>query len=182
MTAAHKTLPLPSYARVTNLRNGRSVVVRINDRGPFVDNRLIDLSYAAATKLDIIREGTGLVEVRVLQPGEADLPPTQVAVRPPEPAPAAAAFIPAAQAAATPAAEPRMFLQVGAFASRDNANTLAERLAGALGTAIRINPTLQGERTLYRVRIGPIPTVEEVDLLSARVAGLGLDEPQVVVE
>ena len=69
MTAAHKTLPLPTYARVTNLKNGRSVVVRINDRGPFVANRLIDLSYTAAAKLDMLREGTALVEVRALTPG-----------------------------------------------------------------------------------------------------------------
>ena len=68
MTAAHKTLPLPCYARVTNLRNGKSIVVRINDRGPFVANRLIDLSYTAAAKLDMIREGTTLVEVARAQP------------------------------------------------------------------------------------------------------------------
>src|SRR4029077_902045 len=72
MTAAHKTLPLPTYARVTNVQNGRSVVVRINDRGPFVANRLIDLSYTAAAKLDMLREGTTLVEVRALTPGVPD--------------------------------------------------------------------------------------------------------------
>jgi rare lipoprotein A len=68
MTAAHKTLPLPCYARVTNLSNGRSAVVRINDRGPFVDNRIIDLSYSAARKLDMIRNGTAFVQVEVLTP------------------------------------------------------------------------------------------------------------------
>jgi rare lipoprotein A len=68
MTAAHKTLPLPCYARVTNLSNGRSVVVRINDRGPFVANRIIDLSYSAATRLDMIRNGTAFVQVEVLTP------------------------------------------------------------------------------------------------------------------
>ena len=72
-TAAHKSLPLPSFARVTNLENGRSVVVRVNDRGPFHDGRVVDLSYAAAVKLDIHRRGTGRVEVRALQPGE--IPP-----------------------------------------------------------------------------------------------------------
>jgi rare lipoprotein A len=72
MTAAHKTLPLPCYARVTNLRNGKSVVVRINDRGPFVANRLIDLSYSAASKLDMVRDGTTLVEVKALTPGVPD--------------------------------------------------------------------------------------------------------------
>jgi rare lipoprotein A len=68
MTAAHKTLPLPAYVRVTNLQNGRSCVVRVNDRGPFVGNRIIDLSYTAAAKLDMLREGTAMVEVRSLQP------------------------------------------------------------------------------------------------------------------
>jgi rare lipoprotein A len=66
MTAAHKTLPLPAYVRVTNLQNGRSVVVRVNDRGPFVGNRIIDLSYTAAAKLDMLRNGTAMVEVRSL--------------------------------------------------------------------------------------------------------------------
>ena len=66
MTAAHKTLPLPSYVQVRNLRNGRSVVVRVNDRGPFVDNRIIDLSYAAAMKLDMVTDGTSLVEVTAI--------------------------------------------------------------------------------------------------------------------
>src|SRR6516162_3760878 len=93
ITAAHKTLPLPCYARVTNLRNGRSVVVRINDRGPFVANRLIALSYTAAARLDMLREGTTLVEVRTLAPGAPDtstrtastvsLPPPVVSTPPP---------------------------------------------------------------------------------------------------
>jgi rare lipoprotein A len=73
MTAAHKTLPIPCYARITNLANGRSVVVRINDRGPFVDNRIVDLSYAAATRLDIVRTGTAFVELRTVGPGETTI-------------------------------------------------------------------------------------------------------------
>jgi rare lipoprotein A len=70
MTAAHKTLPLPAYVRVTNLENGRSVVLRVNDRGPFVGNRIIDLSYTAAAKLDMLRNGTAMVEVRAVQPSD----------------------------------------------------------------------------------------------------------------
>jgi rare lipoprotein A len=73
MTAAHKTLPLPAYVRVTNLQNGRSCVVRVNDRGPFVGNRIIDLSYTAAAKLDMLRDGTAMVEVRTLQPFDPGL-------------------------------------------------------------------------------------------------------------
>jgi len=81
MTAAHKTLPLPTYVRVTNLKNGRSVVVKVNDRGPFHDNRLIDLSYTAAKKLGIVATGTGLVEVRAITPGEPEQPPVRMASR-----------------------------------------------------------------------------------------------------
>jgi rare lipoprotein A len=185
MTAAHKTLPLPTYARVTNLRNGRSVVVRINDRGPFVDNRIIDLSYVAAKKLDIIAEGTGLVEVRVVNPG-GEAPVTRMAGNGTEPVPApgprVAGFIPAARAAPAATGDPRMYLQVGAFADRGNANSLARRLADRLGTDIRIHPTPSGAHTLYRVRIGPLGSVADVDRLSARVAALGLEPPHVVVE
>jgi rare lipoprotein A len=74
MTAAHRTLPLPAYVRVTNLQNGRSIVVRVNDRGPFVGNRIIDLSYTAALKLDMLRNGTAMVEVRTLEPVSANTP------------------------------------------------------------------------------------------------------------
>ncbi|TDK24426.1 septal ring lytic transglycosylase RlpA family protein [Luteimonas aestuarii] len=112
-TAAHKSLPLPSFARVTNLDNGRSVVVRVNDRGPFHEGRVIDLSYAAAVKLDIHRQGTGRVEVRGLTPGQAQ--PTLQAAAPsssgldglvqalPAPPPVAVTPLAAAPAAATPA-------------------------------------------------------------------------------
>ncbi len=109
-TAAHKTLPLPSFARVTNLDNGRSVVVRVNDRGPFHEGRVIDLSYAAAVKLDIVSKGTGRVEVRALTPGE-DAAPVLAAAPPTVPAPPSAmdrlvASIPDTPAAATVAAAP----------------------------------------------------------------------------
>lgn len=101
-SAAHKTLPLPSFARVTNLDNGKSVVVRVNDRGPFHDGRVIDLSYAAAVKLGIVARGTGRVEVRALVPGEDD--GTRYAARPAAvPAPAQVAAAPAQTAPATPA-------------------------------------------------------------------------------
>lgn len=98
-TAAHKSLPLPSFARVTNLENGRSVVVRVNDRGPFHEGRVIDLSYAAAVKLDIHRRGTGRVEVRALVPGQAQ-PPQLLAAASPSTMPAAVpAAIPATSSA-----------------------------------------------------------------------------------
>jgi len=112
MTAAHKTLPLPSYVSVTNLKNGRRVVVRVNDRGPFHPNRIIDLSYAAARKLGIAGHGTALVEVRALEPGRPAA--QQATATPPAPRPAGAQY--------------RLFLQVGAFVSRHNAEQLQARL------------------------------------------------------
>ena len=104
-TAAHKSLPLPSFARVTNLDNGRSVVVRVNDRGPFHEGRVIDLSYAAAVKLDIHRRGTGRVEVRALRPGEPGTPPATLTASASPPTPAltqAAGPAPARAAAQAP--------------------------------------------------------------------------------
>ena len=150
MTAAHKTLPLPCYARVTNLKNGRSIVVRINDRGPFVANRLIDLSYTAAAKLDMLNEGTTLVEVRALTVQEPD-DLTRSAQAPP----------------------PALYVQVGAFADQNNAQRVLERLhTGGLSSAFIVAPP-DGNPPLYRVRLGPISTVPEFDQLAARLKGLG---------
>jgi rare lipoprotein A len=149
MTAAHRTLPLPAYARVTNLRNGRSVVVRINDRGPFKANRIIDLSYAAALKLDMVRDGTTLVEVRALEP---DGPP------PP----------------AAPPAE--LYAQAGAFAVADNAARLRDRLqAAGVGSVFLKNDSVGGH-PLFRVRIGPIDSVASYDALVARLHSLDVVE------
>jgi rare lipoprotein A len=153
MTAAHKTLPLPTYARVTNLKNGRSVVVRINDRGPFVANRIIDLSYTAAARLDMLREGTTLVEVRALTPGVAE-PPTRVAEVPP----------------------PALYVQAGAFADPDNAQRLVARLqAAGLSSAFVLSP-LVGHSHLFRVRLGPVSSVAEFDQLAASLAALGIPD------
>jgi rare lipoprotein A len=160
MTAAHKTLPLPSYARVTNLRNGRSIVVRINDRGPFVANRLIDLSYTAAAKLDMLREGTTLVEVRALTPGVPDV---------------------LTRSAAAPAAT--LYLQAGAFADAQNAQHLLTRLQSAGLAGAFIASPLQGRASaLYRVRLGPIGSVAEFDALSARLAELGIHDARLATD
>lgn len=143
LTAAHRTLPLPTYARVTNLENGRSTVVKVNDRGPFVDDRVIDLSYAAATRLGVIESGTARVRVRALTPGTStgDGPET-----------GGAPSAPGAEAAAGP-----VFVQVGAFARFANAQEMRARVQGADIRAVRVEraQTPGGER-LYRVRIGPL--------------------------
>ena len=151
MTAAHKTLPLPAYARVTNLRNGRSVVVRINDRGPFVANRIIDLSYTAAAKLDMLREGTTLVEVRALTPAAPDTL-TRTAELP----------------------TPELYLQAGAFADEGNAQRLLTRLRAAGVVGASVLPPVATQSRLYRVRVGPIASVAQFDELYARLGALGI--------
>ena len=161
MTAAHKTLPLPSYVRVTNLKNGRSVVVRVNDRGPFHQNRLIDLSYVAAKKLDIIRSGTGLVEVVAVQPGA---PQTTVADRKPD---------------ATD--DMQLYLQVGAFVSRHNAEQLRDRLHRQF-TRLTVRSDYSPDRKLYRVRIGPLDDVAEADRLAASLTQQGFSTPHIVID
>jgi rare lipoprotein A len=106
MTAAHRTLPLPAYVRVTNLQNGRSIVVRLNDRGPFVGNRIIDLSYTAASKLDMLRNGTAMVEVRSIEPGSQSASPAAPLAAPLAPPVTAQAPAPVAPQAPVPVAAP----------------------------------------------------------------------------
>jgi len=151
MTAAHKTLPLPTYARVTNLRNGRSVVVKINDRGPFVGNRLIDLSYTAASKLDMLHDGTAFVEVRALVPGGSADVLTRSSETPP----------------------PTLYVQVGAFADSNNAQRTIERLRAAGLANSFIAPPSNDKQPLYKVRVGPIPDVAAFDHLSAKLTSIG---------
>ena len=177
MTAANKVVPLPCYARITNLQNGRSVVVKINDRGPFVDNRLIDLSYAAASKLDMLGKGTALVDVQAVMPGESLAPVTTATAAPPAPVPATVI----ASVQGRPAATPQLFLQVGAYAERNNADAAVQKLTAAGVTPAFIMPVADGARTLYKVRIGPVPDVAGVDALGARLAALGYPDAEIIL-
>jgi len=182
MTAAHKTLPLPAFVRVTNLQNGRSVVVRVNDRGPFVDNRIIDLSYTAAAKLDMLRDGTAMVEVRAIGP---TVPPADSAILASEPVAhliaAAAAAEPAPPAAAlAPAPEPphdaTLFVQAGAFADPANAERLAAKLRGGGYGGVFVRDDWIAGRKMYRVRIGPVPNVPEFDRIVNALARVGVSD------
>ena len=163
MTAAHKTLPLPTYARVTNLQNGRSVIVKINDRGPFHPNRIIDLSYVAAAKLGILGNGTGLVEVEAINPSEPETP--MMATR---------------EAAIHQSAG--LFLQVGAFRNRDNAKRLSSKLQHARLGDIHITEASSTGGPIYRVRIGPLDSVDEADRISSNLVSQGYTSPQVVID
>ena len=186
MTAAHKTLPLPSYVRVRNLENGRSVIVRVNDRGPFLHNRVIDLSYAGAAKLGILGTGTGLVEVEAVSPDEPDTQVAKVETYGLQViSPAAAEELPQSQATAV---APKLYLQVGAFSQRDNATSLRDRLEREALRPIFIQPATGPDPSkpdappIYRVRIGPLSNVEEGDRLMERVTQLGVSGAQIVVE
>jgi rare lipoprotein A len=168
MSAAHPTLPLPSYARVTNLANGQSVIVRVNDRGPFLSNRLIDLSYAAAYRLGYVGNGSAMVEVELLIPGQpmtASAPPQAAPGRtPPEPAQPVASNPPRTSPNAVANANTNpltteveasgVYLQLGAFASRENADVFRDRVAAQL-TWLAGSLRIESSDGLHRVRAGP---------------------------
>lgn len=164
MTAAHTTLPLPSYVRVTNLANGKSVVVRVNDRGPFIDSRLIDLSYTAAYKLGTLSGGSAMVEVELIIPGAA--PPATTA--PAVPVSPAATPEPSPQVAVATSAG-SSYLQLAAFGSRENADAYASRLASELPwLAPQIHVyTSDG---LFRVHAGPFASAAEAREAAGRMA------------
>ncbi|EXJ17233.1 septal ring lytic transglycosylase RlpA family protein [Imhoffiella purpurea] len=181
MTAAHKTLPLPTYARVTNMENGRSVVIRINDRGPFHGSRIIDLSYTAAVKLGVVKKGTAMVEVRAIDPRRPASDPgpflAEQTPRSPRPAQRAATTL-AAHATRTQRTRP-MYLQIGAFGQLENAEKLRLRLGSQLGAEqVRVIDPQPEETPLYRVRIGPLASEQDADRVTRRLASLGLERPR----
>ncbi len=157
-TAAHKTLPIPTVVRVTNLENGRSVRVRVNDRGPFHDNRIIDLSWAAARKLGMTQKGTALVRVEALFPDDDRLPEK-------------------------PAGTDHFWLQVGAFSLKHNARALQKRLADAGMRKTRLQKAkLSSGQSVYRLQLGPLRTVDEADRFTRRLLDMGLEPPHIVTE
>ncbi len=202
MTAAHKQLPLPTYVQVRNLDNGRTATVKINDRGPFKDNRVIDLSYAAALKLGVVAKGTAFVEIRALDAkGElsgaparevaATVQPGPAVTRPlPErakPAPAVIAGVPVPLKPVTPATSPApqpasvtaqsgMYLQVGAYAERRNAEKVSEQLARVVTSGVEIREIKSNNKVFYRVQIGPLPSTEVADQVVAALAKLGITQ------
>ena len=149
-TAAHKSLPLPTYAEVTNLDNGRKMIVKINDRGPFHDDRIIDLSYAAAIKLGVDKTGTARIDVRAIDVKT----PRQASVK----------------------VADGTFLQVGAFSKRKN----AEELAGKMMAAQLKPVSVQKSRGLYKVWIGPYASEAEIEDSMRRVVELGYECPHKV--
>ncbi len=161
MTAAHRRLPLPCYVRVRNLENGRSVVVRVNDRGPFYGNRIIDLSYAAASKLGMLGRGTALVEIRAIDSRRPVAPTrrTDTAAR----------------------HSPRIYVQVGAFDDPDNAQRMATRLQKELRRTIHIQPADSPRGHVLRVQIGPLASVEIADQLVDTLEQMDIHDAQLLL-
>jgi rare lipoprotein A len=152
-SAAHKTLPIPCYARVTNLDNGKSIVVRVNDRGPFHSDRLIDLSYGAAVKLGYMEQGTARVEVEVLDIAGVD------------------------DRRGTVSGDYR-FLQLGAFGSEGSAQQLQGELQALLASPVFISEVQSGESLLYRVRIGPLAGRDELEAVQQQLQKGGYNSGQ----
>lgn len=159
MTAAHKTLPIPSYAEVTNLKNNKTVVVRINDRGPYVGNRLLDLSYAAAKKLGIQGSGTGKVEIKAITPLQA-LPQIQKTAE---------------------SQNKDVFFEVGSFGSQSKAMKLQGKIAANNLPAPTILASRHKKRTQYKVQMGPIRSTETAESLTYHLAKIGIKDPQIVI-
>jgi rare lipoprotein A len=182
MTAAHKTLPIPTWVEVTNLENGKSVVVKVNDRGPFVDGRIIDLSYRAAQDLDMIRHGTARVQVRALVDPSA-APSTITAAATPERN--GFSIISEAQADTLDPEDLRgeqLFIQVGAFGDSDNAVKLVARLrrGGFANSFIVSSAEARGQ--IHRVRVGPLGSAAEFDRVTDDLRALGLSDVRLVAQ
>lgn len=173
MTAAHKTLPLPAYVQVTNLSNGRSIVVRVNDRGPFKEGRIIDLSYSAAVKLDMLRAGTALVEVRALTPGDSPLQANTQTGAP---------ISTQTNSQTSPVNNAGLYVQAGAFSEQANADRLAAQLRSRGHDGAFVREDRVDGRSLFRVRIGPIPSVASFDQVIAQLKALGIGDARLALD
>ncbi len=147
MTAAHKTLPLPTYVKVTNLNSGATAVVKVNDRGPFVGKRIIDLSYAAAKKLDIVQDGTGPVRVEAISTASAP-------------------------SVSTGGGNQVFYLQAGSFRSKSNAENLRRELKSHGIKSIRVKTGFTGGAKLYRVQIGPLQNSQDAEAIISKLSGV----------
>lgn len=202
MTAAHKRLPLPTYVEVTNLENKKKVIVRVNDRGPFVDNRIIDLSYAAAMKLDITESGTAVVEVRAIDVNNFEASPVEDAApqiekvdlspEPIVPVQSVEKHVSPRRAIKplAPAESPihsqqerrvgtQFFVQVGSFQKMNNAEALESRLSSSYPDNVQIIPVRIAGIQFYRVYVGPVDSAAKADILVSRLRVLGIQETDI---
>lgn len=164
MTAAHKNLPLPTYVEVRNLNNGRKIIVKVNDRGPFHPGRIIDLSYAAAHKLGITGTGTAPVEIRAINTSALDLNTASV-------------VLPDATGDSG-----EIHVQVAAMSTEDAAENVASELRDKRFNSVRVNVVENQGKKLYRVRIGPIPNVDLAHQVLKNLNDIGLNTARVTVD
>jgi len=154
MTAAHKTLPLPTYVKVTNLDNNKQITVKVNDRGPFHEGRIIDLSYAAAIKLGIDKKGTGNVQIVAITPEGTVSDPQQIT-------------------------NSSVFVQVGAYRDQENAENIQLKLSKAEISSDIKPVTINARKQLYRVRVGPFREKNEANQIVKSLHEMGLEEARV---
>ena len=164
MTAAHPTAPLPSFARVTHPRTGKTVIVRINDRGPFHAGRIVDLSYAAAHRIGIAQGGSGEVELELLVPPFAAVAASAIAPRRPEPPAPVIAQEQTPLSATLQPGQREYFVQLGAFGNFANAQVFQQHM----GTELNVLPRIQQVDSLFRVRLGPYATRDDAVLARDR--------------
>ena len=164
MTAAHPTAPLPSFARVTHPRTGKTVIVRINDRGPFHAGRIVDLSYAAAHRIGIAQGGSGDVELELLVPPFAAVAASAIAPRRPEPPAPVIAQEQTPLSATFQPGQREYFVQLGAFGNFANAQVFQQHM----GTELNVLPRIQQVDSLFRVRLGPYATRDDAVLARDR--------------
>jgi len=163
MTAAHKLLPLPTYVEIENLTNGKIIVVRVNDRGPFHGNRIIDLSYAAASKIGMLKKGTALVRVKAIDPNEAtyigEIKPLKDRIE-------------------SEAYDKLMFIQLGAFQNPMNALNLQE----AVRSKLNIHVFIESQDQKHRVKIGPIKSVTKKNKIVQSLIRMGIENTKILYQ
>ncbi|MCU7834497.1 MAG: septal ring lytic transglycosylase RlpA family protein [gamma proteobacterium symbiont of Taylorina sp.] len=180
MTAAHKTLPLPTYVKVTNLKNNRQVILKVNDRGPFHEGRIIDLSHTAAIKLGVKGTGTGWVEVEAIDTNSV-ISPSKMTTR-------TVSKISEVSGSQSPVPvtlqnKADLYLQIGAFINVKNAYNLRDRLSSAIVAGkVHVSERLINEQKIYRVRIGPVTSTEQAEKLSKTLADKGFQKSQIIIE
>ncbi len=170
MTAAHKSLPIPTYVKVTNLSNGRQVIVRVNDRGPFHQGRIIDLSYAAASKLGVLRNGTAHVEVEAINPVTWN---ASKMVTAPAQKPFASSATQTASASGQNTLAAGRYLQVGAYSAETSARNVANQLGADFNQSAHVASLERASGRLYRVMLGPVVGQYEIDNMLEKLTQRG---------
>ena len=166
MTAAHKTLPIPVYVKVKNVTNGKTAIVLVNDRGPFAHDRIIDLSFAAAKKLDVVGPGTAKVEIVALNSSRK----------------VSRSTVKATPLKTSAQEQANMYIQLGSFSSEDNARKLSRELTVKKETAVVIKPVKTGKGNFFRVQIGPLLDLSEANSIQNRLKRKGYKNARIVIE